>query len=125
MDIKSVFRQVVPFQAPRAASADPSKATTMQDTTDREPQGNAGEGGREPKRDLTPEEIDEAVAVLKALDGIVNNGLLVRVANTDGIVVVYVEDASGKVVRRIPASELSSLTKDRDKKTGRLLNKAM
>ncbi len=125
MDIKSVFRQVVPFQSPRSAAADPSKATTMENTADREPQGEAGEKGGRSRRDLTPEEIDEAVLVLKALAGVVNNGLLIRVETTDGITVVYIEDASGKVVRRIPTSELSALTKDRDKKTGHLLNKAM
>jgi uncharacterized FlaG/YvyC family protein len=125
MDIKSVFRQVIPFQSPRAASAEPSKATTLEHTGDREPGGEGLDQGKQPKRDLTPEEIDEAIAVLKALDGVVNNGLLVRAQTTDGITVVYIEDASGKIVRRIPAAELSLLTKDRQKKTGHLINKAM
>jgi uncharacterized FlaG/YvyC family protein len=123
MDIKSVFRQVLPFQL---RTSETKKAVSTEQSSDRDANGQQQkENGEPPKRELTREEIDDAVLYLKALEGIKENGLLVRVENKDGIVVVFVEDAQGKVIRRIPAIELSLLTKDRQKKSGHILNKAI
>ncbi len=123
MDIKSVLRSSWPFNVQATPKVDKRALTT--ETTDRDANGQSQQQEQKPKRNLSPEELQEAVAYLEALEGVKNNNLKVRLATADGISVVYIEDQNGKVVRRIPEAELSTLTKNRQQKSGHLLNKAM
>lgn len=123
MDIKYVVRNILPFTVKKKEEA---KAGSALDTdNERDANGQqAGEGDKR-KRNLSPEEIANAVKYLAELPGVKDHGLNVRVETKDDITVVYVEDRDGKVVRRIPESELSLLTGTREKKSGHLLNRAM
>jgi uncharacterized FlaG/YvyC family protein len=122
MDIKGVFKNAIPF----VGKSEEAKARQKTDAdNDREGNGQATNGDEQKRRALTPEEIQEAVTYLEALPGVKDNGLNIRLEQNDGITVVYIEDRDGKVVRRIPESELGLLTGSRQKKTGHLLNKAM
>ena len=58
---------------------------------------------------------------LEGLPGVKDNGLTVRKEIKDGVTLVYVVDRDGKVVRRIPESELAGLSDRREKKSGQLL----
>lgn len=123
MDIKSVLRSSWPFNVQSAEKVD--KRALTSGTADRDANGQSQQEQQKPKRNLSPEELQEAVAYLEALDGVKLNNLKVRLVTEGGINVVHIEDQSGKVVRRIPEAELSALTQNRQKKSGHLLNKAM
>jgi len=123
MNIKGLVSNVIPFQQRKPEEA---KAKTALDAdNEKEGNGQSSNGGDQRRRNLSPEEITEAVKHLENLDGVKNNGLKVRQETNDGITVVYVEDRDGKVVRRIPESELSLLTGGKERKSGNLLNKAL
>lgn len=130
MDVKNVFRSILPI------ASNPITETKRRElvqgetkaSADRDP-GSAPEQQQDetPRRNLSEEEIQEAIKILEALPGVKDNGLRIRLEKNDGIPVVYVEDRLGKVVRRIPETELS-LIKSRsqdNKSTGNLLNRAM
>lgn len=97
-------------------------------TGDRDP-GQGGAGGEQPPQQhrFTDSELDEALKLLKELPGIKENNLSFRVEKNDARVVVFVEDSHGKIVRRIPDTELWQLlvNKRKDPVRGNLLNKAM
>lgn len=130
MDVKNVIRNILPFSKNPVSEA--KRRELVQGETksapDRDPNPQDPNHHEEaPKRGLSDEEIQAAIAQLEALPGVKDNGLRVRLEKKDGIPVVYVEDPTGRVVRRIPESELS-LMKNRaadSKSTGQLLNKAM
>lgn len=121
MDIKGVVRQFVPSTEKVRA---PDKPTTTVETSDRDANGQQTGNNDERNRHLTPEQIAEAVKYLENLDGVKEHGLQVRMETKDDVTVVYIEDRDGKIVRRIPASELSLLNRDSARKSGQLLNKA-
>jgi uncharacterized FlaG/YvyC family protein len=121
MDVKGVIRQLIP--QPTRTDA-PQKPTTTVETSDRDANGQSPNQGDESDRHLTKEQIIEAVKYLESLEGVKDNGLKIRVETKDEVTVVYIEDRDGKIVRRIPTSELSLLNRDRNRKSGHLLNKA-
>lgn len=125
MDIKGLARNVIPF--PSVNKKDEAKAKSKLDA-DNEKEGNgqsAGDGGQK-RRHLSPEEVTEAIQFLENLAGVKDNNLTVRrEVSPEGVTIVYICDRDGKVVRRIPESELSSLNTSKDKKSGHLLNKAL
>jgi len=130
MDVKNVIRNILPFSKNPVSEAKrrelvqgEAKASPDRDSNPQDPNHHE----EAPKRGLTEEEILAAIAHLEALPGVKDNGLRIRLEKKNGIPVVYVEDPTGRVVRRIPESELS-LMKSRlsdTKSTGKLLNKAM
>lgn len=121
MDIKGVVRQFTPNTA-KVKPAD--KPPTTVETSDRDANGQTPNQGDERNRHLTSEQIAEAVKYLESLDGVKEHGLKVRMETKNDVTVVFIEDRDGKIVRRIPASELSLLNRDATKKSGQLLNKA-
>jgi uncharacterized FlaG/YvyC family protein len=93
--------------------------------SDRDANGQMPFGEREKKK-FTEEDIKNAVEKLKKVEGIKNNNLHVRFEKVAEIYVVYVEDVTGKVVRRIPESDLVSfLNQDDIKPSGHILNRAL
>lgn len=121
MDIKSVLRSSWPFNVNSVQKVD---RKTTNETTDRE--GNGQSQQKEPeRRKLSDKEVTELVAYLESLDGVKNNNLKVRLAVNEGVRVIFIEDPSGKVVRRIPDSEFALVSKTKEQKSGNLLNKAM
>lgn len=125
MDIKNIVRTVIPLGVSGTQEAKHARVKT-EDTADREGNGQSAGQEQEKRRNLTQEELDEAIKYLEALPGVKDNGLNVRLErNADGIPSILVVDRLGKVVRRIPESEISVLTANKEKKSGHLLNKAM
>lgn len=131
MDIKGIVRNVNPFgtKAAEAKASEISEAAKAGSKTDanndREGNGQAATSGEEDRRKPTPEEIADAVKYLEALPGIKDNQLQVRLVTNDDVSVVFIEDRFGKIVRRIPETELRQLTSNREKKSGHLLNRAL
>lgn len=131
MDVKGIVRNILPFANSSAAEvrrrerADEARNSTTSETGDREGNGQSQSEGDGKRRGLTEEEIKAAIQTLEAVPGVKDAGLVLKLTRTDGIPVVTIEDRSGKIVRRIPESELSLVLKSKDKKTGNLFNKAM
>ncbi len=123
MDIKGIIRNVIPMGA---AKSDEAKAKSKTDAdNDREGNGQEGSGGEHQRRKLTPEELKDAVKYLEDLPGIKDHNLTVKLESSNDVIIVYVQDRDGRIVRRIPESELSLLTSNREKKSGHLLNRAL
>jgi uncharacterized FlaG/YvyC family protein len=90
-------------------------------------QGNQG-GGEPPKHHrFTEEELQAALKMLKEIPGMKENNLQFRVERNNDRIVIFVEDPTGKVIRRIPDLELWALytSRQKDSSRGNLLNKAL
>jgi uncharacterized FlaG/YvyC family protein len=123
MDIKGIARNIIPLST--VTKKDDAKAKSKLDT-DNEKEGNGqAEGENQKRRQLTPEQVQDAIQYLENLPGVKENNLSIRLVAENGITVVFIEDRDGKVVRRIPEAELYALTHNRAKPSGHLLNKAM
>ncbi|MCC6278628.1 MAG: flagellar protein FlaG [Oligoflexia bacterium] len=121
MNIKGLVSNIIPVDFLKK-----ERHVTRQ-TTDRDPsQGGAGQQPPEQHR-FTDAELEEALKMLGELQGIKENNLQFRVERNDARIVVFVEDVSGKVIRRIPDTELWHLLthRQKDSKRGNLLNKSM
>ena len=124
MDIKGIARNLIPFGSVKAAQDAKDRRSKTDANGDREGNGQAA-GEDSKRRKLSADEIQEAVKYLEGLPGVRDNGLTVRLDQSNETVVVHIEDRSGKVVRRIPENELAFLTSNRQKTSGHLLNKTL
>jgi uncharacterized FlaG/YvyC family protein len=122
MNIKGVLATVIPV--------DFGKRDLRK--TRNEPERDAqqgGQGGQQPlaHHRFTEEELKDALKMLRELPGIKENNLQIRVERNEDRVVIFVEDPTGKVIRRIPDLELWAMFTRRqtDNPRGNLLNKAL
>lgn len=121
MNIKGVVGNLIPVDFTKLKS----KENKTVQTQDRDPQ-NGGDQGAPQQHRFTQEELDEVLKLLKENPGIKNNNLQLRVEWNQSRVVVFVEDPTGKVVRRIPDTELWAILQSRNQsQRGTLLNKAL
>ena len=125
-----MVRTVLPIGLTGTKAANETRARVKTgDTTDREGNGQQSQGqgdGERKRRNLTPAEIDEAKKILEALPGMKDSSLSVRVMrNEEGLPSLVIVDSLGKTVRRIPESEITSITANRSQTSGHLLNKAL
>ena len=121
MNIKGVVGNLIPIDVTK--KTDRKK---MKETVDRDPQQNQ-QGGSEPEQHrFTDEELARAIQFLKENPGIKIHNLSLRIERKDTRVTVFVEDYTGKVIRRISDTELWALVKSGEQKSrGTLLNKAL
>lgn len=130
MDVKNIFHGILPI-LPNPVSETERRARIQGEaraSADRDPNTpHEDRHGEEPRRNLSEEELQDAVKYLQSVPGVKDHGLIIRLEKSSGIPVVYVEDPTGKVVRRIPESELSFIKtrSTENQATGTLLNKAM
>lgn len=101
-----------------------AKARTAS-TADRDGNGRREQREPETKRKLSDQEFDEALTVLKGLSGVVDNNLSVRVETSEDQRLVLIVAPDGKVIRRLTEAQLWAATRDKDRQTGRILDKAM
>jgi uncharacterized FlaG/YvyC family protein len=118
MNIKSVGQVQPPFEI---RNVDKNKRTEA--SADRDPQQDQGRGEEAPRRNLSEQELLAAVEHIKQVPGIKDNNLTVRLVREDGIVLVFIEDPSGKIIRRIPETELATISKNKKDK-GNILDRA-
>ncbi len=96
-----------------------------QAATDRDANGRQQNAESELKRHLTQQEFDEAIRILEENPGLKANGLTVKVEIQTDSRVISVVDSQGKTVRRLSESQLWLATRDKDRHTGKILDKAM
>jgi hypothetical protein len=95
-------------------------------STERDANGKREQAEGEVKKKLNDSEFEEAFKVLKGMPGLKSNDLSLRVeVGADGMRIVYIEDLNGKVIRRLTESQLWLATRDKDRQTGAILDKAM
>ncbi len=94
-------------------------------TTDRDANGRQDQQQQELKRHLSQQEFDDALKALEDHPGLKSNNLTLKVETKDDCRIIYVIDGAGKVVRRLSEAQLWSATRDKDRQTGKILDKAM
>lgn len=120
MNIKSIASQLLPFDIKKI-----NRETKTQASSERDPSGKREDSPKKaPRRNLSDEELQAAVNFLKELKGVKDNNLNVRLVRQNNIPIVLIEDQTGKVVRRIPETELS-LLEINEKTKGNLLDKSL
>jgi hypothetical protein len=97
----------------------------MREAADRDGNGRQESGEHETKRHLNQQEFDEAVEILKNLPGLKANNLTIKVETKEDCRVILILDPHGQIVRRLSESQLWASTRDKDRQTGKILDKAM
>jgi hypothetical protein len=95
-----------------------------QDTQDRDANGR-NQQDSEQKRHLSQQEFDDALKALGENPGLKANGLTMKVETKDDCRVVLILDPKGNVVRRLSENQLWLATRDKDRQTGKILDRAM
>ena len=101
------------------------EGTRTQSAADRDANGRREQGEGETKRHLNQQEFDDALKVLENLPGLKANHLTIKVEQKDDCRTILILDPSGKVVRRLSEHQLWAATRDKDRQTGKILDKAM
>lgn len=97
-------------------------------SADKDADGRQQNPGEESHRNLSDEEIQEAISILESMAGVKDSGLKFKLVRGEaGVPVVHVEDRDGKIVRRIAEAELGQVKARTasNKTTGNILNRAM
>jgi uncharacterized FlaG/YvyC family protein len=122
MNIKGIVSNLIPMDFTK------KNLRKTKNDPERDAQGGGQGGGQNPTpHTFTDEELKEALKILKEIPGIKQNNLQFRVERNDLRLVIFVEDPTGKVIRRIPDQELWAMIKSKmsDSSRGNLLNKAL
>ncbi len=77
-----------------------------------------------PNRELTEEEVNEAISIIKQLPGFIKNSLSLKLENKGKVKIIYIKDQSGKVIRRIEESELCQLLDKSPEKKGKIFSRS-
>ncbi len=96
-----------------------------QTSTDRDADGRHQGQEKEQKHSLSQQEFDDCMVALEANAGLKSNGLVLKVERDEGVRVVLILDPQGGIVRRLSEAQLWTATRDKDRKTGKILDKAM
>ena len=94
-------------------------------TGDRDGNGRREQPEPELKRKLTQQEFDDAIKALGETPGLKSNNLSIKVEVQGDHRVIFIVAPDGAIVRRLSESQLWSATRDKDRQTGKFLDKAM
>jgi hypothetical protein len=94
-------------------------------STDRDANGQRQQPEPELKRHLTQQEFDDAIKALGETPGLKSNNLSIKVEVQGDHRVIYIVAPDGQIVRRLSESQLWAATRDKDRQTGKFLDKAM
>ena len=123
MDIKNALNQILPINL--RAKDQVQKAIKSDSTTDRDANGQqAFSDNQKQKEPMTEEQLQKALAHLRALPVVVDHNLLVELVEVDSKKFVLLKEPDGKIIRRIPEFELWSLQILQEDKKGQILNRS-
>lgn len=94
-------------------------------TGDRDANGRRDQPEGEQKRKLNDQEFDDALKTLGEMPGLKANGLRLEVHVEDEVRIVQIVAPTGQIVRRFTEAQLWAVTRDKDRQTGTILDKAM
>lgn len=114
-----------PINTTPARSKEPIEKTIKSDSaTDRDGNGQMSQGDQQKKHQpMSEEQVKAAIEHLRALEVVKTLGLQVILTEVNSRKVVLLQDAQGKVLRRIMEDELATLQVAKDTDTGQLLRK--
>lgn len=121
MNIRSLSN---PAQVLGKEKVESSKTIKSDETADREANGQQLHGEAEEHRELTEEETEEVLEKIKSHEGIVKNGLIVKLNVEMGQKIVTIEDPQGNVVKRFIERDLHSFLQQKKGDKFRLVNKS-
>lgn len=122
MNIKTVVSSpILPIEPKQRVEGN----ARTKESSDRDANGRQEQTQPELKRHLNQEEFDEALRALGENPGLKANGLTIKVESKDDCRVILILDPHGNVVRRLSETQLWSATRDKDRATGKFLDKAM
>lgn len=122
MNIKQISNHsVVPLEPKQKVEAN----SRTVEAHDRDANGRQEAPEKEMKRHLSEVEFQEALKVLSEDPGLKSNQLKIHVEQKDDCRVVIISDQAGNVVRRLSEAQLWASTREKDRSTGRILDKAM
>ena len=122
MNIRSVNPQLGVLPSETRQRVDGEVKT--QASADRDANGRQENTEGEAKRNLTPEEFDQCLKALENLPGLQSNDLQIRVETKDNQRIVFIEDKEGHIVRRFSEADLWLATRNLEKHTGHIFDKA-
>jgi hypothetical protein len=96
-----------------------------QNAADRDADGRREQAEPELKRHLSQQEFDDALQALQSLPGLIANHLSIKVETHEDRRIILILDPDGNVVRRLSEQQLWAAARDKDRQTGRILDKAM
>jgi hypothetical protein len=122
MNIKSVLPSpIAPIEPKKRVEANPR----TQASTDRDADGRQQQKEQEINRHLSEQEFSDALKALQENPGLKANSLTVRVEVKDDCRVIYICAPNGDIIRRLSEAQLWASTRDKDRATGKILDKAM
>lgn len=121
MNIRSVLPQIstTPIETRRVDTE-----VKTQQSADRDANGRQEQAEQETKRHLTEEEFAECLKALENLPGLQSNDLQIRYETKGDQRIVLIVDRDDRVVRRFSESDLWLVTRNLDRNTGNIFDKA-
>lgn len=122
MNIRSVSNPTVATDV--KATADTKQLKLGESHQDRDADGRQQE--KEPdKSPLSEQELERAKAYFEGLDSLKTNGLSITLEESESSMRVFIiKDHLGNIVRRIPEFEMRLLVQDKDRKSGKIFDRA-
>ncbi|MGZ5278888.1 MAG: flagellar protein FlaG [Pseudobdellovibrionaceae bacterium] len=127
MDIKNALNAILPPSLRKVAPSE--RQIKAGDTTDRDANGQAAYDQNQKQQHhepMTEEQLKKALEHLASLPAVKDHNLSVELVDLQGKKFVLLKEANGKVLRKIPESELWTLPVMNDsdpRKKGQLLRK--
>lgn len=122
MNIKTVQPNlVIPIDSKQKVDAQ----TRLQESVERDANGKREQEEKQVPRHLSQQDFDDCIKILEDFAGLKANNLKIRVEQHEDSRVVLIVDQDENIVRRLSESQLWLATRDKDKQTGRILDKAM
>ncbi|MGE0763294.1 MAG: hypothetical protein AB7N80_08450 [Bdellovibrionales bacterium] len=96
----------------------------LQNSGDRDADGRRQQNEPEHKRHLNESEFETALETLKKNAAVTAHNLQIRVEQHEDHRVIFIEDRAGQVIRRLSEADLWLVTRENDRPTGKILDKA-
>lgn len=122
MNIRGLTPQIAAIDSRLRAEA--KDKVRLENSPERDANGRQESTGDEKKRHLTEDEFQQALQALKDNPHIASSLLTVHVEAQGESRVVLIKDATGQVVRRLSEADLWLVTREAERPTGKILDKA-
>ena len=113
----------IPFLETKA-KAEP-KQVTLEESQDREPNSRQERGEAGSRREMTEEELDRALEVIKALPGVESSALTAKLVKGEGHASILIIGSQGEIIRRLTTADLWQVLAHQEKKTGQIFDKVL
>ncbi len=122
MNVRSVTPQIniLPVETRDRVDGD----VKTQQSADRDANGRQEQGSQEQKRHLTDQEFEDCLKLLEKLPGLQSHDLTIKHEKAGEHRLVFIEDKEGRIIRRFSESDLWLATRNLEKNTGHIFDKA-